>query len=172
MKVFIFALLGLISMGHDQVVVSRPVFVGVIEHTIGRFTISSSSATFLDIPFQALWERIVYHESDVLLVYAEAKRDGGYYDLDLVLHPAVLNLLAFVVFESGMIIVAFDCVVFPKGARESFTLFPGDTIDDPALPLESLVDELGHVDLAASIKLGFVSDFVIQVRPIITRLEK
>lgn len=114
MKVFIFALFGLISMGHDKVVVSIAIFEGVVEHAIGRLAISSCSPTFLDISLKALRERIVYHESHVLLVYTQAKSDCSYNDLDLVLHPAILNLLAFVVFESGVIIVAFDFVVFPQ----------------------------------------------------------
>ena len=59
-----------------------------------------------------------------------------------------------------MIIIEFDSVIIPKGTRELFTLFPGDTVDDPALSLEFHFYELGHVDLAESIKLGFVSDFV------------
>jgi len=96
---------------HDEEIVAFAVAIRVVEDALSLLLISTSSTALLDIAFQTLRHGIVDYESYVSLVDAHTECDGRNDHLDLVLHPARLDLLAARVRELCVIVVALHLIV-------------------------------------------------------------
>lgn len=111
MEVLFFARTSASVVRHDKEIVAFAVTIRVVEDALSLLLISTSSTALLNIALQTLRHGIVDYESYVSLVDAHTECDGRNDHLDLVLHPARLDLLAARVRELCVIVVALHLIV-------------------------------------------------------------
>ncbi len=112
-----------------EMVEQTPIIVVIIENTIGRLSISSSSTTLLNVAFKSFGHRVVNNEPDILFVDSHAKRYCCNYHTSFSLHPGCLNLISYIVMKICMIEITRN-VVRPKLLRELGTLNFRCTVND------------------------------------------
>ena len=76
------------------------------------------------------------NKSDIALVDAHSEGDSCDNDLDFVVHPVSLNLLASGIGQLRMIEVALDPIVSLQVFGKFFTVFSRDAVDNSAFPFE------------------------------------
>jgi hypothetical protein len=95
MQILILPIFGIIMIGHNEVIIPLPITIAIIENTLGLFAISARPSTFLDIALKTLRNTIMDYESNISLIDTHSKCYCCNYDLDLVGHPFLLDLLSF-----------------------------------------------------------------------------
>ena len=77
--------------------------LAVKEDAVGLTAIPAGAAWLLIVVFEGLGKASVDHESDVLLVDAHAEGHGGDDDIDVILHPLLLDMGSLVFFDFCMV---------------------------------------------------------------------
>lgn len=113
MKVLFLALACATSLA-DEEVIELSITVGVVEDALSLLLIATCASTLLYIAFKALRHGVVDHEADIALVDAHTKSNSCDYNLDFVIHPITLNLLASSIWQFCVIEVTLDPVVAPQ----------------------------------------------------------
>ena len=104
-------------------------------------------------------------ESHIFLVDSHSKSDGRDDDLNLILHPLLLNLLSFRVVQICMIEVTANSIVAFEHFGKLLTFFSRQAVDDATFLLETSLDQIRDVGLNV-LHLLFVSNLVEQVRAV------
>ena len=110
-------------------------------------------------------------EAHILLIDAHTESNCGYNDLNLVSHPFILHLFAFIVGEFSVIKVTLHLIIAFQYLCQFFTLFTGDAIDDTRFSLETGLKHLNEIIIDV-FELLFVTNFIHKIRSVETRLEK
>jgi hypothetical protein len=66
----------------------------------------------------------------ILLIDSHTKSNSGNYDLDLIIHPFILDLSTLVISQFSMVKVTFDVIVIFEYLRELFTFLTRNAIYD------------------------------------------
>lgn len=113
----------------------------------------------------------MYHKPDIFLVDAHAESYGSYDDLQLVLHPFLLYVLALVVIKLCMVVVAPNVIISLQYLRKLLAFFPRYAVYNAALASESSAQHL-HEVVVDVFELLLVSDLIYEVRPVEAALEE
>ena len=102
------------------------------EFAVGLFAIAPGSTDFLGVVFERFREVVVIDGSNVRLIDAHAKGDGGANDRDLAGHEGVLDFGTGLGTESGVVGACGEVVAFEKGGEGFGPVLQGG-VDDGGL---------------------------------------
>ena len=111
------------------------------------------------------------HKPDVFLVDSHPKSYSSDDDLQLVLHPLLLNHLSLLVTKFCMIVVTPNLIVSLEDLAQLFTLFSTGAVNYSTLVPESSPEHMNQV-IVDVLELLLVSDLVKQVGSVERFLER
>ena len=129
MQIFILPPHRIIIVSYDEIFQSFPIRIAIVKNTLSWVSISARSTALLRVILERFRNSCMDYKPDILLVDTHTKCDCRDDDVDLVSHPAELDVFSACVCHLGMVVVAFYLELREFGA-ELLAFLPGEAIDN------------------------------------------
>ena len=129
----------------DEEIIELSVSILIIEYALCFLLITSSSPTFLHIPFQAFWHRIVNYKAHITFVDSHTEGNCCDYYLNVIIHPISLNFLSTGIRQFSMIEVALDSIISFQVFGQLLTVLPRDAVDYSTFALKASLEHILYI---------------------------
>lgn len=119
MNVFILTRTSIVLIGDDEEIITFTVSISIVQDALSLLLVPPRTSTLLGVALQRLRHGVVNHKPHIFFVDAHSEGYCSNNNLQFILHPLLLDILAFVIAQLCMIVVT----LYHIGSFQNFGQF-------------------------------------------------